>query len=172
MGRSRRTRSTAATNDLTYVVQVPCDLPVTLVGDKIRADAVAGALTDLGLLRWQQYSSGEGSKGLKYHDWAWIGAIGIDDGPADGFEYSLLIRRSVSDPTDITYLLAHVPFRTPLPKLIRIGGDRWAIEEDNPPHRQERDRPGPLRGPQVDALASPCHVLHVRRRVSCDHTRR
>ena len=118
-------------NDLTYVVQVPCDLPVTLVGDKIRADAVAGALTDPHLLRWQRYSSGEGSKGLKYHDWAWIGGIGIDDGPADGFEYSLLIRRSVSDPTDITYLLAHAPVRTPLPKLIRIGGDRWAIEEDN-----------------------------------------
>jgi SRSO17 transposase len=130
-GRDRDFRRFCRDNHLTFVLQVPSDLHVTLAGAKIRVDAVAGALSQPELLEWQRYSSGEGSKGLKYHDWAWIGGIGIDDGPADGFEYSLLIRRSVSDPTDITYLLAHAPVRTPLPKLIRIGGDRWAIEEDN-----------------------------------------
>lgn len=130
-GRDPGFRKFCRDNDLTYAVQVPSDLHVGFDEGRLRVDAVAGSLPEPGELDWQRYSCGEGSKGLKYHDWAWIGGIDIDDGPAEGFGYSLLIRRSVSDPTDITYLLAHAPVRTPLPQLIQIGGDRWAIEEDN-----------------------------------------
>jgi SRSO17 transposase len=130
-GRDPDFRKFCRDNHLTYVVQVPSDLHVVFDEAKVRVDAAAGALPQPELLQWQRYSSGEGSKGLKYHDWAWIGPVDIDDGPADGFEYSLLIRRSVADPTDVTHLLAHAPVRTPLSRLIKIGGDRWAIEEDN-----------------------------------------
>jgi SRSO17 transposase len=130
-GRDPYFRKYCRDNHLTYVLQVPSDLHVGFGEAKFWVDAVAGALTDPGLLAWQRYSCGEGSKELKYPDWAWTGGIDIDGGGADGFEYSLLIRRSISDPADVTYLLAHAPVRTPLPELIKIGGGRWSIEEDN-----------------------------------------
>jgi SRSO17 transposase len=130
-GRHEGFRVFCRDRSLTYVVQVPCDLRVQMAGDAIRVDAVVAALEPDTVVEQQRYSSGEGSKGLKYHDWSWIGGIDIDDGPADGFEYSLLIRRSLDDPGDVTYLLAHAPVRTPLARLIRIGGARWSVEEDN-----------------------------------------
>lgn len=128
-GRDPDFRKFCRDNDLTFVVQVPSDLHVMLADAKIRVAAAAGALTRPELLGWQRYSSGEGSKGLKYHDWAWIGGIEVDGGPADGFEYSLLIRRSVSKPTDITYLLAHAPVRTPLPpSMTARRSPTWCAE--------------------------------------------
>lgn len=130
-GRDPAFRRFCHDKSLTYVVQVPCDLPLVLAGDKIRADAVLPAVAKEIEIEWQRKSCGEGSKGFRYYDWAWIGKVGIDDGPAEGFDHALLVRRSVSDPEDVTYLLAHSPVRTPLTELIRIGGSRWSIEEDN-----------------------------------------
>ena len=35
--------------------------------------------------------------------------------PADGFAHTLLLRRSITDPDDVTYFLAHAPDPTPAP---------------------------------------------------------
>jgi SRSO17 transposase len=42
-----------------------------------------------------------------------------------------LIRRSVSDPAEIEFFLAHAPDPTPIPELIAVAGMRWKIEENN-----------------------------------------
>ncbi|MFD0632380.1 hypothetical protein [Catenulispora yoronensis] len=63
--------------------------------------------------------------------WAWIGGVAVDDGPADGFEHALLVRRCLTDPADVTYLLAHAPVGTPLRELIRIDAARWSVQNDN-----------------------------------------
>jgi hypothetical protein len=54
-----------------------------------------------------------------------------DETPADGFGHTLLLRRSITDPSDVTYFLAHAPDPSPAATLIRIAGTRWKIEENN-----------------------------------------
>ena len=43
--------------------------------------------------------------------------------------YWLLVRRSLTDPTDLAYYLCYGPPSTPLRELVRVAGTRWAIEE-------------------------------------------
>ena len=40
-----------------------------------------------------------------------------------------MVRRSLTDPTDLAYYLCHGPEATPLRELVRVAGARWAIEE-------------------------------------------
>ncbi|MFE4335193.1 hypothetical protein ACFRQM_39060 [Streptomyces sp. NPDC056831] len=41
----------------------------------------------------------------------------------------MLARRSLSDPTEIAYYLAHAPVGIEIDELARIAGSRWAVEE-------------------------------------------
>ena len=41
----------------------------------------------------------------------------------------LLVRRSISDPTELAYYLAYGPRETPAGELIRVAGRRWTIED-------------------------------------------
>jgi SRSO17 transposase len=41
----------------------------------------------------------------------------------------LLVRRSLSDPTDLAYYVCFGPAETPLETLVQVAGTRWAIEE-------------------------------------------
>jgi SRSO17 transposase len=54
-----------------------------------------------------------------------------DETPADGYAHTLLLRRSITDPSEVTYFLAHAPDPSPAATLIRIAGTRWKIEENN-----------------------------------------
>jgi hypothetical protein len=40
-----------------------------------------------------------------------------------------LARRSLSDPSEVAYYVAHAPVGAELPELARVAGSRWAIEE-------------------------------------------
>jgi len=46
-----------------------------------------------------------------------------------GWDYWLLVRRSLADPTDRAYYVCFCPAGTPLAELVRVAGTRWAIEE-------------------------------------------
>jgi SRSO17 transposase len=54
---------------LNHVFAVSCDHPLLLAGAKTRADAAFAALAPGA---WQRYSCGEGAKGRRLYDWAWI----------------------------------------------------------------------------------------------------
>jgi SRSO17 transposase len=41
----------------------------------------------------------------------------------------LLIRRSVTDPTEVAYFASGVPPGTTLEELVRVAGSRWCVEE-------------------------------------------
>ncbi len=41
----------------------------------------------------------------------------------------MLVRRGVSDETDVEYYAVYAPLHTPLEVLARVAGRRWAIEE-------------------------------------------
>jgi SRSO17 transposase len=74
---------------------------------------------------WQRHSCGAGSKGERVYDWASMAWRQV----ATARQRWLLARRSVSDPTKITYYVASGPQETPLDALARVAGTRWAIEE-------------------------------------------
>ena len=73
----------------------------------------------------------QGTKGERYYDWAAVAVTVKDQPPADGYGHTLLIRRSVADPSEIEFFLAHAPDPTPIPELIAVAGMRWKIEENN-----------------------------------------
>jgi SRSO17 transposase len=46
-----------------------------------------------------------------------------------GAGHWLLIRRSISDPTELAYYICFGPEDTSIEELIRVAGSRWAVEE-------------------------------------------
>src|SRR3954447_8013773 len=75
---------------------------------------------------WQRLSAGEGAKGPRLYDWARVPIRAL---PEPGWDYWLLVRRSLADPTDRAYYVCFGPAETPLEQLVQVAGTRWAIEE-------------------------------------------
>ncbi len=73
---------------------------------------------------WRRLSAGDGAKGPRLYDWAYLPY----QGAAPGWRMGLLIRRSTAEPDDLTYYLTHAPKGTTLAQLVHIAGTRWAIE--------------------------------------------
>jgi SRSO17 transposase len=73
---------------------------------------------------WQRLSAGDGAKGPRLYDWVYI----PHSGAAPGFQCGLLVRRSIADPTELTFYLTHAPKDTSLARLVQIAGLRWPIE--------------------------------------------
>jgi SRSO17 transposase len=75
---------------------------------------------------WERLSAGEGTKGPRVYDWARVPIRAL---PEPGWDYWLLVRRSLTDPTDRAYYVCFCPAKTSLEQLVRVAGTRWAIEE-------------------------------------------
>jgi len=75
---------------------------------------------------WERLSAGEGAKGPRVYDWARVPIRAL---PEPGWDYWLLVRRSISDPTELAYYVCFCAAGTPLAELVRVAGSRWAIEE-------------------------------------------
>jgi SRSO17 transposase len=73
---------------------------------------------------WHRLSAGDGAKGPRLYDWTYIPYSGA----APGFQCALLVRRSIADPTELTFYLTHAPKDASLDKLVQIAGLRWPIE--------------------------------------------
>ena len=82
---------------------------------------------------WRRLSSGEGAKGPRLHDWAYIELADLD---ADEYNSRLigkwtrgmLIRRHIAD-GDLAFFSTWCPKGTPMKKLVSVEGHRWAIED-------------------------------------------
>jgi SRSO17 transposase len=74
---------------------------------------------------WHRHSAGDGAKGLRLYDWTLIPA---KVPAADGWQQGLLIRRAITDPTELAFYLIHAPRMTTLADLVRVAGRRWTIE--------------------------------------------
>lgn len=85
---------------------------------------VSAWIEGLGEADWQRLSAGDGAKGPRLYDWAFLPHAG----GAEGFRCGLLVRRSLADPSDLTYYLTHAPEPTTLDALVKIAGTRWSIE--------------------------------------------
>jgi SRSO17 transposase len=126
-GQYSRLRALLEQRAMPYVLAVPVSQRVIAARDgrivESAADALAGGLPPQAFKR---ISAGAGSKGPRIYHWARVAIRPLED-PAMG--YWLLIRRSVTDPTDRAYYLCHGQPSTPLRELARVAGARWAIEE-------------------------------------------
>ena len=75
---------------------------------------------------WGVLSAGEGSKGPRLYEWAWLQ---LSEVTPSGRARWVLIRRSLSDPSKRAYYRASGPAQTTLPELVRVAGSRWKVEE-------------------------------------------
>lgn len=74
---------------------------------------------------WTRLSAGAGAKGPRWYDWYWL-PLAVPMQPA--WRRWLLVRRSVSDPTDLTAFVVFAPQGTTLGAVVQVGGTRWTIE--------------------------------------------
>lgn len=83
-------------------------------------------ISELPTEAWQPLSAGEGAKGQRLYDWAWVP---LRHQTAEGFSRWLLARRSLRDPQNIAYYFAHARTGATLAELAAAAGLRWTIEE-------------------------------------------
>lgn len=106
-----------------YVLAVACSHPVWHEGVQVRIDALVGQIPEDG---WQRIDVGAGSKGPRLYDWA---CARLPYWTEEGWTQWLLIRRSVSQPQDLTFYRAFGREEMTVAELARVAGTRWAIEE-------------------------------------------
>ena len=84
---------------------------------------------------WQRLSAGEGSKqGPRLYDWARVSPLPRT--PLEERDW-LLVRRSITDPADLTYYVCFSPTEVSLAELVRVAGHGWISEDALQEARQE-----------------------------------
>ena len=83
---------------------------------------------------WRRLSAGEGTKGPRLHDWAYLELADLDakqynDALTGEWTRGLLIRRNIAGGGDLAFFSTWCPKGTPLKKLVAVEGHRWAIED-------------------------------------------
>jgi len=106
-----------------YVLAVSSNHPLWHDGAQERADEIVATLTSAA---WATLSCGAGSKGERLYDWAWMQ---LPYETAAGMRSWLLVRRSLSEPTELAYFRVFGPAGTSVEEMVRAAGRRWAIEE-------------------------------------------
>jgi len=105
-----------------YVLAIKSDLRLSWEGGQIRAQTLAERLP---AGAWQTLCCGQGAKGPRLFAWAWLP---LDAPEQEGFCRWLLVRQSLSDPSEVAYYLVFAPADTPLARLVQVAGTRWTIE--------------------------------------------
>jgi SRSO17 transposase len=88
-----------------------------------RVEALAA---DLPTEAWQRIEIGAGSKGPRVYDWA---CGRLPSVTTEGWAQWLLVRRAVTDPTELAFYRAYAPADATIAELARVAGSRWSIEE-------------------------------------------
>ena len=130
-GGDRRLRVWLEQQALPFVLAVTSAEPLWAVLDghwgQPRADRIAAHIPADG---WQRLSAGAGAKGPRWYDWARVPLARLQlTAEERRWEHWLLVRRSRSDPTDLTYYVVFAPTGTTLRTLARVAGQRWCIEQ-------------------------------------------
>ena len=77
---------------------------------------------------WVVLSAGEGSKGPRLYEWAWLQLPDETEAASERARW-LLIRRSLSKRSERAYYRVYGPTTTTLVEIVRVTGSRWKIEE-------------------------------------------
>ena len=98
-GRSSRLRRACEEAGKGYVLAVPVNFTVTLPSGRKATVAAIAAMTPA--TAWETRSCGRGCKGHRDYAWAWAGTASP--------RHWVLIRRSLSDPSDLAFFYCHAP---------------------------------------------------------------
>jgi SRSO17 transposase len=105
-----------------YVLAVSGKEYVGLGWHQCRVKTLLAALPEEG---WTRLSAGDGAKGPRWYDWCWLPLAA----PLEpGWGRWLLVRRSISDPADLTAYLVFAPQAATLEEVVPVAGSRWTIE--------------------------------------------
>jgi SRSO17 transposase len=126
-GKDRRLRMWLESEEQPFVLAVPSNEPVWVAWDRgpqqVPVARVAARLTESS---WERISAGNGAKGPRVYDWAWVPLYRL---PEPGWGHWLLVRRSVGKPEELAYYVVFGPAETTLAEAAQVAGTRWAVEE-------------------------------------------
>ena len=110
-------------NHVSYVLAVRRDTRIMVDGHYGRVDHLVGKIQEQ---NWQRVSCGKGTKGERWYDWIHL-PIGLPIW--NDQSRGVLVRRSISDPTEYSYYLTFSDTQHSIETYVRVAGTRWAIEE-------------------------------------------
>lgn len=122
-GDTRTLRSWLEERQQAYVLAVSGKETVWLNHEQPQIKTLLAALPSEG---WQRLSAGVGAKGPRNYDWL---RLELSAAAQVGWKRWLLVRRSISDPSEITGYIAFARAQTSLADLVRVAGMRWTVEE-------------------------------------------
>jgi SRSO17 transposase len=105
-----------------YVLAVSGKEYVWLGGQQRQVKTILAALPEES---WTRLSAGNGTKGPRWYDWRWLP---LAQSSEPGWRRWLLVRRSVSTPTELQAYVVFAPQATTLEAVVRVAGSRWTIE--------------------------------------------
>ena len=108
-----------------YVLAVPETHMVWVQGRQQPVGLLAALLPEEA---WVVLSAGEGSKGPRLYEWAWLLLPEETEAPSTHARW-VLMRRSLSDPSQRAYYRVYGPAAITLPEVVQVTGSRWRIEE-------------------------------------------
>ena len=82
-------------------------------------------LASLPVEGWTRLSAGDGAKGPRWYDWCWVS---LADPVDPTWRRWLLVRRSLSEPADLTAYVVFAPQPTTLEEVVRVAGSRRTVE--------------------------------------------
>lgn len=105
-----------------YVLAVSGKEYVWRAGRQHQVKTILAALAAEG---WCRLSAGDGAKGPRWYDWQWLPLAAPLQPP---WRRWLLVRRSVSAPTELTAYVVFAPQVSVLATVVQVAGSRWTVE--------------------------------------------
>ena len=90
-----------------------------------RHQQVKTLLAALAAEGWCRLRAGDGAKGPRWYDWTWL-PLAAPLQPH--WRRWLLVRRSLSAPTELTAYVVLAPQVTVLATVVQVAGSRWPVE--------------------------------------------
>jgi len=126
-GGDRRLRVWLEQQDIPHVLAIKRTEPLIVRTDRGPGDAPAEVVAaHIPRGSWRRLSAGQGAKGPRVYLWGRFRIRPLNE-PTRG--YWLLVRRSLTDPTELAYYVCYGPASATLADLVRVAGVRWSIEE-------------------------------------------
>jgi SRSO17 transposase len=121
-GDDRRLRMWLEAQPQAYVLAVSGKESVWLGWRQRQVKTILAALPEHG---WSRLSAGAGAKGPRWYDWCWLP---LAEPMEPAWRRWLLVRRSVTEPTELAAYVVYAQQDTPLEAVVRVAGARWTIE--------------------------------------------
>lgn len=122
-GNASQLREAIADAGRYYALEMPKSARVRTTAETVETiEAVGDALPTEA---WTRYALTLSEQGLRESHWTAQRVVSATD---DLGEQWLLIRQSLTTPTDLTYFLSNAPADTPLDTLVQVAGSRYHIE--------------------------------------------